>query len=228
MTTINQIKNFIKKYNIENELKKSFSNLLIMNDCEDLNIKDKNIEIDENNIQYVKTTLGFHLFKTAILKNNDKIGYYALEYDENFEIIDDYFIIYDEIENLINKIAQNRISFKEGNDLIIYNEEFNFSKVFDILQKYIFNSIPNKSNYNSETYQEAIKTIPLKQTFTPITILSQFSTKIAFNKLKTLPKSEHLKVITSLLWIFKITDTNRRETECINGCQHSWHNLDDL
>lgn len=92
MTTINQIKSFIKKYNIENELKKSFSNLLIMNDCEDLNIKDKNIEIDKNNIQYVKTTLGFHLFKTSILKNNEKIGYYALEYDENFEIIDDYFI----------------------------------------------------------------------------------------------------------------------------------------
>ncbi|WP_313377165.1 hypothetical protein [Chishuiella sp.] len=40
----------------------------------------------------MKTTLGFHLFKTSILKNNEKIGYYALEYDENFEIIDDYFI----------------------------------------------------------------------------------------------------------------------------------------
>ena len=226
MTTAHQIKDYIEKNNIKNELKNSFLNLLTINNCEDLNVKHKDFQIDENNIEYEQTFLGFHLFKTPILKQNNEIGYYALEYDNNFEIIDDFFVIYDEIENLVNKIAQNKISFRAGKNLIIKNKDFNFIEVFDILRDYIFNSIPNKSDYNSKTYQEAIKTIPLKQTSTPVIILSKFPTKIAINKLRELPKSEYIKVITSLLWIFKITDTERRETECINGCGHLWHNLD--
>ena len=71
----------------------------------------------------------------------------------------------------------------------------------------------------------AIISIPIKQTFTPIVILNEFSTKIAFKKLSELPESEYEKIIISLLWIFKITDTERRETECKNGCGHYWHNI---
>lgn len=226
MTTTHQITEFIEKHNIKNELKNSFSHLLSVNNCEDLGIKNKNVQIDENNIEYKKNQFGFHLFKTPILKQNDKIGYYALEYDEEFEIIDDFFVIYDEIGILINKIAQNKIDFEVGKELILENEEYNFNDFFEIIQNYIFNSIPNKSDYNSESYQEAIKTIPLKQTYTPVIILAKFPTKIAFNKLRDLPESEHNKVTTTLLWIFKNTDSKRRETECLNGCDHSWHNLD--
>jgi hypothetical protein len=88
------------------------------------------------------------------------------------------------------------------------------------------NSIPNKSNYSSDSYQKAIVSIPIKQTFTPIIILNKFSIKNAFKKLSELPESEYEKIILSLLWIFKITDTERRKTECKNGCEHYWHNIE--
>jgi len=129
-------------------------------------------------------------------------------------------------EFLINKIAQGKIDFKLGLELLLNDEDYNFEKLFKILRIYIFNSIPNKVDYNSEVYQNALKTIPLKSTYTPIVILKTFPTKIAFNKLISLPSAENIKTITALLWIFKITDTQRRNTECKNGCDHFWHQLD--
>ncbi|PIF34722.1 hypothetical protein CLU81_5383 [Flavobacterium sp. 9] len=129
------------------------------------------------------------------------------------------------IEKQINLIAQNRIEFNEGVKLILSNSEFDFKKTFESLKFFIFNSIPEKTDYNSASYQKAILSIPLKQTFTPIVILTKFSTKIAFIKLSELPESEYEKIIISLLWIFKITDTERRETECKNGCGHDWHEI---
>ena len=129
-------------------------------------------------------------------------------------------------EILINKIAQNILEFEHGKNILITDLETNYFSLFEILENYIFNSIPDKSNYNSESYQVAIRTIPIKSSQTPVVILSKNSTKIAFKKLKELPKSEHEKVITTLLWIYKVTDTKRRESECKNGCGHFWHNLD--
>jgi len=128
------------------------------------------------------------------------------------------------MEEIINKIAQDKVDFNIGLELLL--EKNSFDKIFETLQVYILNSIPNKTDYNSETYQRAINTIPLKPTYAPIVILKSFSTKIAFNKLASLPKNENKKVIISLLWIFKITDTERRNTECKNGCGHFWHELD--
>jgi hypothetical protein len=131
----------------------------------------------------------------------------------------------DTLERQINLIAQNKTEFDEGLKLILKKPEFDFKETFEILQNLILNSIPNKSNYSSDSYQKAIVTIPIKQTFTPITILNKFSIKNAFKRLGELPESEYEKIILSLLWIFKITDTERRETECKNGCGHYWHNI---
>ncbi|RZJ47960.1 MAG: hypothetical protein EOO44_21755 [Flavobacterium sp.] len=131
----------------------------------------------------------------------------------------------DTLERQINLIAQNKIEFNEGTELIVKNSEFDFKKTFDILKIFIFNSIPDKSDYSSESYQKAISSIPIRQTFTPVVILNNFSTKISFLKLSKLPESEYEKIIISLLWIFKITDTERRETECKNGCGHYWHDI---
>ncbi|UUW11152.1 DUF5958 family protein [Flavobacterium plurextorum] len=130
------------------------------------------------------------------------------------------------IELLINKIAQDRISFNQGLRLLLESDDFNFEDVFALLKNYIFNSIPNKVDYNTETYQRAINTIPLKQTYTSIVILKTYDTKIAFNKLSELPEAENKKTVTSLIWVFKITDTERRNTECKNGCGHFWHKLE--
>jgi hypothetical protein len=129
-------------------------------------------------------------------------------------------------EKTINKISQDKIDFSLGIKLLLEDEKYNFDELFTTLRNYIFNSIPNKTDYNSEAYQNAINTIPLKPTYTPIVILKNYSTKIAFNKLVELPKSENKKTITSLVWIFKITDTERRNTECKNGCGHYWHSTD--
>ncbi|RVT76571.1 hypothetical protein EOD40_08690 [Flavobacterium sufflavum] len=129
-------------------------------------------------------------------------------------------------EKAINKISQDKIDFNLGVKLLLEDKAFNFDELFATLRDYIFNSIPNKTDYNSETYQNAISTIPLKSTYTTIAILQTYPPKIALNKLVELPKSEREKTIISLVWIFKITDTERRNTECKNGCEHYWHNLD--
>lgn len=113
---------------------------------------------------------------------------------------------------LINKIAQDKIDFHLGLHILL-EEDYSFKELFNTLHNYIINSIPNKTDYNSEAYQRAINSIPLKPTFTPIIVLKSFSTKIAFNKLASLPENENKKIITSLLWIFKITDTERRNTD---------------
>lgn len=126
-------------------------------------------------------------------------------------------------EILINRIAQDRIEFHEGCTLLLDDTQFDFDELFAILKNYIFNSIPDKTSYRTEAYQNAIQTIPLKPTFTPIVILNSYPIKIAFNKLSELPEIERKKTIKSLLWIFKITDTERRSTECKNGCDHEWH-----
>jgi len=128
-------------------------------------------------------------------------------------------------ELLINKIAQDKIDFDFGVQLLLDNN-YSFEQLFKTLHFYIFNSIPNKTDYNSQVYQMALHTIQLKPTYTPIVILKSFPTKIAFNKLASLPENENRKIIISLLWIFKITDTERRNTECRNGCGHFWHELE--
>ncbi len=127
---------------------------------------------------------------------------------------------------IINKIAQCKIEFDLGCQTILNQPNFSFEDIFQELRTCIFNSIRDKTNYNSETYQNAINSIPLRPTSTPIVILKSFSTKIAFTKLEGLPVNEHRKIILSLLWIFKLTDSERRNTECKNGCRHHWHNLD--
>jgi hypothetical protein len=132
----------------------------------------------------------------------------------------------DKIELIINKIAQNKIEFNEGCKTLLNDKNFNFATIFSYLRNYIFNSIPEKTNYNTQTYQNAIKTIPLKSTFTPIVILKSFETKIAFDKLEKIIENEREKTIIALLWILKQTDTERRNTECKNGCGHEWHNIE--
>jgi hypothetical protein len=129
-------------------------------------------------------------------------------------------------ELIINKVAQDKIDFNLGVQLLLEDPEYDFEVLFTTLKNYIFNAIPEKTHYNTETYQNELNTIPLKSTYTPIVILKTFPTKIAFYKLAELPENENIKVVPSLLWIFKVTDTERRNTECKNGCGHFWHEFE--
>lgn len=128
-------------------------------------------------------------------------------------------------EITINQIAQNKLDFEIGCQTMLNDQSFDFTLIFTQIRNFIFNSIRDKSGYNSEIYQNAINTIPLKPTYTSVVILKTFSTRIAFEKLEKLPKSELHKTIIALLWIFKEVDTFRRDVECKNECNHEWHNL---
>jgi len=128
-------------------------------------------------------------------------------------------------EKIINKIAQGKIDLNTGLQSLLEDPEYNFEELFSSLRFFIFNTIPNKEDYSSESYQNAINTIPLKPTYTPVILLKNFSTKIAFEKIIQLPENEHQKILIALLWIFKATDTERRNTECKNGCRHFWHEI---
>ena len=129
-------------------------------------------------------------------------------------------------EEIINKVAQDKIDFNLGLQLLLDDTEYDYKNLFITLNNYIFNAIPEKTHYNTETYQNALNTIPLKPTYTPIVLLKHFPTRIAFYKLAELPENENKKVLTSLLWIFKVLDTERRNTECKNGCGHFWHEFE--
>jgi hypothetical protein len=54
----------------------------------------------------------------------------------------------DKIELIINEIAQNKIEFNEGCKTVLNDKDFNFETIFSCLRNYIFNSIPEKTNYN--------------------------------------------------------------------------------
>ncbi|MDP9957446.1 hypothetical protein J2X97_003115 [Epilithonimonas hungarica] len=93
MKDTNQIKEFIENHNVKNKLSNSFKYLLENNSLEDLDIENKNISIDENIIRHKILETGFHSFQTPIFKDGNEIGYCSLDYDDNAEIIDDFFII---------------------------------------------------------------------------------------------------------------------------------------
>ena len=92
MTTTNQIKDFIEKYDIKNELKKIFEI-----NCDDIDYRDKNLKIYVDDISYEKSQLEFHLFKTSIFQNEKQVGYFVIEYDLSFDFVDDFFVLYEEI-----------------------------------------------------------------------------------------------------------------------------------
>ncbi|REG99594.1 hypothetical protein [Flavobacterium aquicola] len=92
--TEEQINQFIRIQKIEDEIQRSFECLLNDNTSEELNINIKNISIDPKNIKYKLTEVDFHSFQTSINNGENEIGYYALLYDCEGKIIDDFFVIY--------------------------------------------------------------------------------------------------------------------------------------
>ena len=94
MTNINRFNEFFGELNITNELTTHFKKLLKNSSEKDLDIADKNICIDLENLEYKKTEFNFHSFQCSILKDQNKIGYYSLIYDENAKLIDELFVIF--------------------------------------------------------------------------------------------------------------------------------------
>ena len=88
-----QIKKYVEVNNVEELFSNSFKSILQNNTCEELDIKNKNISIDFNNVEYVFRNLTLRSCKSKIYDTNNAIGYYSVVLNEFGEIDDDFFVI---------------------------------------------------------------------------------------------------------------------------------------
>ncbi len=89
-----QLKNFIETYSIADTFIRTFNTLLDKNIPEDLDIPDKNISIDIQNLTSASQHEETVFLKSPINRYTNEIGYYGLVFTLNGEIIDEYFVIY--------------------------------------------------------------------------------------------------------------------------------------
>jgi hypothetical protein len=124
---------------------------------------------------------------------------------------------------MINKFAQEKINLEQILDW--------FGCFETQIQRNIIRSISlclEQSYPNEETFNKAIQLIPLKPTTTAIVLLKTYKNlKVALDKIELLPDYEMKKTFISLISVFKISDTERRNTNCQNNCYHDWHNLEN-
>lgn len=89
-----QIKDFIETHDIPDTFIKSFRSLLDQNTNEDLDITDKNVSIDVENLELELLDSNHIAFKCQIIDNTNKIGYYKLIFTSEGELIDEFFVIF--------------------------------------------------------------------------------------------------------------------------------------
>ena len=124
---------------------------------------------------------------------------------------------------MINRFAQEIINLEQ---IMIWFDSLDLeSKMNSITKARIF---LEQSHPTEEIIKAGIQTVPLKQTITPIVLFKTNNFKNAIHKIRSLPENENRKVFVTLISIFKISDTRRREFRCKNGCSHEWHNLESL
>ena len=128
-----------------------------------------------------------------------------------------------EHEIWINSFAQEKIDFEQ---LLAWFEDLEIEekgKTILTAKMCLEQSRPTKV-----TIEKAIEIIPLKSTITAIVILQSNEFKSALNKIVSLPENEIKKSFITLVSIFKIADTERRNSFCKEGCNHEWHNLEKM
>ena len=128
-----------------------------------------------------------------------------------------------EFELTINKISQSYITKEDGLAWFLNSSEDDRKSILENLNLCLHQSHP----YESEI-EEGIFSSGLKETYTPCAILRSNSFSNARLKTLNLPPHEWVKIFTLWITIFSIADTRRRKTECRDGCDHYWHNLEKL
>lgn len=128
-----------------------------------------------------------------------------------------------EIELIINKIAQQIIPLEDGLDWFDSSTEEQQKEIMRTLDLCLHQSHPLHKEI-----EEGIKISGLKETYTPCVLMLKKSFNEARNKILKLPISEWRKSFILWVAIFSIADLRRRETNCKNGCEHEWHNLNRL
>lgn len=124
---------------------------------------------------------------------------------------------------MINSFAQEKISLER---ILDWFENLNLEEQRKTISR--ARLCLDQSHPNKETIEKAIELIPLKPTVTPIVLLKTQGLKIALQKIVLLPDNENRKVFLTLISVFKVADTIRRNTWCKDGCNHDWHNLDNI
>lgn len=140
-----EIEDFITIHNVKSELLFLFQEVLNNNSEKDLDLIDKNISINVNNINYIFSNYTFLIFSVPILKNDSVIGFYSLEYDDSGKVIDDFFEILD------NELSENFNFwiFKKDLEKTIHflNETFSIQKQIPI-EEILFQILQTDENFN--------------------------------------------------------------------------------
>ncbi len=63
---------------------------------------------------------------------------------------------------------------------------------------------------------------------TPCALLAKKPFNDAMKIIRSLPENEWEKSFILCIVILSIADKRRRETDCLNGCKHEWHNIENL
>jgi hypothetical protein len=74
--------------------------------------------------------------------------------------------------------------------------------------------------------EESIARSGVKPTATPAVLISRGSLREQLAKIGNLPEPEMEKSFRLLLALLSISDARRRQINCVDGCTHSWHNLE--
>ena len=124
-------------------------------------------------------------------------------------------------EIMINSFAQEKITFEQ---LMTWFDGINLEDQRQAISR--ARLCLDQSHPKREIIDIGIETIPLKPTMTPVVLFKTQGFKIALQKILVLPDNENRKTFITLVSIFKVTDTYRRNVWCKDGCKHEWHNLE--
>ena len=123
----------------------------------------------------------------------------------------------------INKLAQELEPVENGLSWFRENTQDERQKIMHSLDLCIFQSHPTK-----EDIQKGIDKSGLKETFSPCVLVLKKPFNHARKKALDMRGLDQERAFELFLNIFSVADQRRRETQCISGCSHDWHNLQTL
>jgi hypothetical protein len=129
--------------------------------------------------------------------------------------------MFSEKDIIVNKFAQDKLSFDEVMHWFDTKTSEEQRDILSWTRIYLEQSHPDKTLIDA-----GLSLVPLKPTMTPIVLLKTQPFKTALLKINALPDNELKKGFITIITLFKLSDTKRREHWCKDGCTHDWHNLD--
>ena len=121
----------------------------------------------------------------------------------------------------INKIAQRMISFEEGVQWFDEAASEYRGKIMQALDICVWQSHPTV-----EDIEEGIRISGLKETYSPCVLIRKKPFNEVRQRILRMRELDQRRGFILLLSVFSVADKRRRETECVNGCTHEWHNIE--